>query len=259
MILFSLINMQDQGVPSEVVRLLDSRSYVLANKLNRPTYPEYTFYNATQRSFIRFVYGPGTQAGNEITAHNIDASSARLVPDRGSYLKLASKLPLGLMLRSSFGSGTAKIVAGSASARVHVFISHGGKREGGTTVWPNFDRTRDAELCEGIARWLLATETAKYMTSTTVSFGQTNYAGYTNTKGLRQIRLNEWASKLGYQVQWNADMARAFVSGAKGTILIPLGGNQVKVNDKWVPIDGVVGAVGSEPLVPVPAIQALLK
>ena len=242
-------------------RLLNNAGFIKDVDYRSPHYDfqqNLLYKNKARKARIRLSFGkskPDAVSLFNLTADRFNAGARGM--DNSD--RLFSKLPLGEARGADFGSGTVSINAVGKEAWVTVVYLTGGSKSGGTTIFEKFDPDKDSALCEGIARWLLATETAKYMTSTTVSFGQRNYAGYTNTKGLKQIRLNDWASKLGYQVQWNADMARAYVSGAKGTMLIPLGGNQVKVNDKWVPIDGVVGAVGSEPLVPVPAIQALLK
>ena len=187
----------------------------------------------------------------------IDSLSARVMPGRESYAHLQSNLPFGSNLRADSGSGSVHIGVTSDLFLVHLRMGSGGRKSGGTVVWENANPAKDKSLCEGLARWILAVETGKRMVSMDTTFSNRTYFGLKHPSGETQIPLSPWAGHAGYQVQLNRDMGRAYVTGPKGTLLIPLGADRIKVADRWIKIKGVVAAKNSEMMVPIPILQHL--
>jgi hypothetical protein len=219
---------------------------------------DYEFRNEILKSRVVLKIGPTTLSNAAKGVENYDRLSQRLTAERGSPSRLSSGLPLGLYLRADSGSGTVIVLAYGDSAMLELRLFAYASKAHGTTVWEQFDPERDKAVCEGIARWTLAGESAKRYATTTATLGGRNYTARKSPRGAIQVVARDWASANGYTLSLNKSMGRAQLSGPRGTILIPLGADRVKVNDNWVRFDGIVGAIGDQPLLPVAGIQALM-
>lgn len=223
-----------------------------------------TYGNKARRGSVRFSVSKSSEVSAGQSVRRIDDSLGRSLDferraSNGTTGNgLASNLPLGIQLRAFRGNGSSQVNAFSDMVSVRVDIGFGGRMTSGVTRFETADPPHDQLLIEGVARWVLATETAKYLVRTPTSVAGRSYGGFKHPQGQMQIPAREWAQNSGYSMQVNDEAGRAYLSGPGGSILIPLGSDKVKVNGNWLVIDGVVAADKSEPLLPVSAIQALL-
>ena len=144
---------------------------------------DYEYKNQSLGSRVSIGISPSTPAGAAARMRSFDRFSQRDLPDKGSCHRMVSGLPLGIHLRADSGSGTVLVLAYGDVSGVDVNLFSRASKAHGTTVWEQFDPERDKALCEGVARWALAAETAKRYAQGTTSIGGRSNSSRKSPKG----------------------------------------------------------------------------
>lgn len=167
--------------------------------------------------------------------------------------------PLGFDLYFSSGADSVRASASSKYGTVTAFIQSRGAVKSRNVVWAGGKAERD-QLAERLVRWTLAQMVGGSLTTApTRSVNGIKVRRFGEQSGGSYLVANDWAASQKVRPTIDLTEGRFTVPTVEGELTLILGSDRAKLNGKWLPMDEVLPARGTDILLPESLAKKLEK